>query len=145
MPGAEHQDRFTGQVAALQPGVEGGDAAVVDIGAALGNDSPGLALALGQSGLDQGVDQRQPVAGQPPARQLLAGDVGENAGQLGVGQLADLGAEEDFRGPLGAGQALVAVDQPGQFGGQPPLRRPPARIGRVLGQQRRRSPLGPGR
>ena len=42
---------------------------------------------------------------------------------------ADLGAEEDLGGPLGRGQALVAVDQPGQFGGQPPLGRPPAGIG----------------
>ena len=77
--------------------------------------------------------------------QLFAGDVGEDARQLGVGQLVDFGAEEDFRGPLGRGQPLVAVDQPGQFLGQSPLGRPPPRIGRVLGLDGRESPPGPDR
>ena len=43
-------------------------------------------------------------------------------------ELADLGAEEDFGRPLRRAKALVAVDQPGQFGRQPPLGQPPARI-----------------
>ena len=68
-----------------------------------------------------------PGAGQPPAGKLLAGHVGEDAGKLGVGKSADFRAEEDFRRPHGRGQPLVAVDQPGQLGGQPPLGGPPAR------------------
>ena len=123
----------------------GGDAAVVDVGAALGNDSPRLGIALGQSGLEQGLGDRQARRRPAAARQRLAGDVGENARQLGVGQLPDLGAEEDFRGPLGRGQALVAVDQAGQFGGQPPLGGPPAGIGQVLGLHLADFLLRPGR
>ena len=102
-------------------------------------------LLLARPDFDQGVDDRQPVAGEPVARQFLARHVGEDAGQLGVGKLADFGAEEDFGGPLGRAEALVAVDQPGQLGGQPPLGPPLAGVGLMLGQQRRRSRPAPGR
>ena len=117
-------------------GFDAFDAAIVHVRAALGNDPPGVALAFGQAGFAQGVDDRQPGAGEPVAGQFLAGHVGEDAGQLGVAQFADLRAEEDLRRPLGGVQALVAVDQAGQFGGQPALGRAPAGIGLMLGQKR---------
>ncbi len=110
-------------------------AAVVHIGPALDDDSPGLALVLAEARFEQGVDDRQPGAREPIARQFLARHVGEDAGQLGIAQLADLGAEEDFGCPFGRGQPLRTMDQAGQLGGQSPLGAAPAGVRLMLGQQ----------
>ena len=95
------------------------DAAIVYIRTALGDRSPGLPLALRKPRFDQGVDDRQAFARELLARQLPAGNVGENACQLGVAQVADFGAEEDFGRSLGRAKPFGPVNQSRQLGGQP--------------------------
>ena len=79
------------------------------------------------------------MIGRPPSSvstlraSRLAGHVGEDLGELGVVQIGDLGAEEDFGGALGGGQARVAVDEPRQLLGQ-------AALAVALGRRRRRGP-----
>ena len=64
---------------------------------------------------------------------MPAGHVGEDARQLGVGRPIDFGAEEDFGGLPGGGEARVAVHEPRQFLGQTLLRVAGGRIGSALG------------
>ncbi len=52
---------------------------------------------------------------------VTARHVGEDFRQLAVAQLVDLGAEEDFGGPAGGGQARFAVHQPRELLGQAAL------------------------
>ena len=111
------------------------DAAVVDVGPAFADCPPGVALALGQADFAEGVDQRHAVPSSVGARRLLARHVGEDLGELAIGCLVDLGAEEDFRCLQRRGQGLVAVNQPRQVGGKLLLRGTLARLGRVLALQ----------
>ena len=75
-------------------------------------------LLFASPDFDQGVDDRQAFARELLARQLPAGNVGEDAGQLGVAQVADFGAEEDFGRPLGRAKSLGPMNQSRQLGGQ---------------------------
>ena len=146
LPRTKDHGRLAGQMAGAKLGLDPFDAAVVHIGPALGDDPPGLALVLAQARFDQGVDDRQAGPGQPLPRQFLAGHVGEDAGQLGVGQARLISAPKKISVARWAvRRPSVAVDQPGQLGGQPPLGRAPAGVGLVLGQQRLRFLRCPGR
>ena len=90
----DHNHRGAGQVLNGQHRIGFALAAVVDVRTPLFDGPPGFAFALGQRRLHQGVDQAD-AALQRRSRQFLAGDVGEDLLQLGVGQVADLRAEED--------------------------------------------------
>ena len=83
---AKDHDRLAGQMLGGQLRGDSVDAAIVDVGSALLDDAPGLALAFGQAGFDQGIDDVQSAVGQPGTRQLAAGNIGKDLAQLGVGE-----------------------------------------------------------
>ena len=74
----------------------------------------GVALAFGQPGRDQGVDNVQ-TGVERRARRLTARHVGENLRQFGVAELVDLGAEKNLRSALHLRQRIGPVNQRRQF------------------------------
>ena len=71
-----------------EPRVDAVDAAVVDVGAALLDGAAGVALALGQAGCDQGVDDRQAaVVGKRVAASCLLGTSAKICAELRVVQV----------------------------------------------------------
>ena len=117
-------------------GFDSFDAAVVHVSPALGNDPPGFAFDLANPASHRASIIDRPGAESRPRGSSLLGTSAKMPANWASLKFADLRAEEHVGGPLGDVQALGAVDQPGQFGRQPPLGRAPARIGLVLAQHR---------
>jgi hypothetical protein len=97
-----------------------GDAAVVHVGAALFDRPPRRTAALGEArGLER-LDERQPPVDRC-AGQFTTRHVGEDLAEGRVVEARDLGAEEDRGGLPRGDESSVAVHQPGEFLGEPPL------------------------
>lgn len=115
--GAEDEGGFAGEVGGSEAGFDVGEGAVVDVGAALGDGAAGFGFGFGEAGFDEGVGEGE-ACGELVFGEGLAGDVGEDVGELGVGEIFDLGAEENVGGFIGGGEAGIAVDEAGELFGE---------------------------
>lgn len=95
------------------------DTLVVDVGSSFFDGFFGFAAGVGESGVDEGVEEEQAVfAGELVRRNLGGGDFAGDIGEGVFGDAVESAAEEDFRCGDGVLGGVLAVDEVGHLGGE---------------------------